>query len=225
MSALHQSKLRVDWAREKVEQFTFARQRVYEDAMRVVADNPQLEPRDVYFLFRDNLINITIQWVSEFVLHARAALDYIIFIVSQRDAGDEFHPDDDRTQFPIEKAPQLFPRNRKSFLRHLTPEHFAMVEKCQPYNGLHSLLLLNRLSNVDKHREFIHPSFIGMISGIIVPAKAQAESPSSIGEMKGERRHTFQVLLDDGTPIEEALTNIVSEVSEIVNYFDAVLTL
>jgi hypothetical protein len=94
--------------------------------MKAVANNPQLEPRDAYFLFRDRLTDITIQWVSEFVLHARAALDYIIFIVSQSDAGDKFRPDYDRTQFPIQEAPQLFARNRKTFLRHLTPEHIRI---------------------------------------------------------------------------------------------------
>src|SRR6516225_3426852 len=106
MNALHQSELRVNWAQEKVEQFTFARERVYQNAMQVVADDPQLQAREVYFLFRDNLIYIAIHDISEFALHARAALDYIIFVMSGRDGGGHFRPDHDRTQFPIEKTPE-----------------------------------------------------------------------------------------------------------------------
>ncbi len=222
MSALQQSKLRIHWATEKVENLKFSRETVYNDAMQAVADDPHLKSEEVYFLFRNNLFNITIKYISEFVLHSRAALDYIIFVLARRDAGNEFRPDYDRTQFPIEKTEEKFTANRKTFLRHLTDEHVALIEKFQPYNGFQSLLLLNRLSNIDKHREFIRPNFQGRVGEVVVPV-AQTQTTDAIAEMKMESRHTFQILLDDGNSVEESLAKIVSEVTQIVNYFDRVL--
>ncbi len=166
--------------------------------------------------------------VSEVVFHLRASLDYIIFVCARVDSGRE----QDGTQFPINTKPQYFARNRTGCLKHLTEEHIALVERFQPYRGS-NLQLLNRLSNVDKHRHFIHWSASSAFSttrmnlGLHL-SQTQAD-PILAAIDKGMRKmgmymyHGPEVLIDDGTPVCEALQILHSEVCNIVNKFNAVL--
>ncbi|MGB8683315.1 MAG: hypothetical protein WCD12_10560 [Candidatus Binatus sp.] len=216
--ALHQSKLRIDWAREKIDELKFFKQRIWQDALENTAQQGNPNMRDAYFLFRERLHDEAIRLTSEFVHHARAALDYVIFTLAWRDTGSE----QKGTQFPINSTPEKFARNRERFLKHLRQEHITMVERFQPYCGFHSLLVLNTLSNLDKHREFIHINFLGMVSEVIVPL-AEAQTQAASHQVKLEKRHTIQVLLDDGTAIEEALTDVLSEVGKVIKHFDRVL--
>jgi hypothetical protein len=215
-NTLRESKLRIDWAREKVEQFKFFKKQVWQDALE---NTQQGDPntRDAYFLFRERLHDEAIRLTSEFVHHARAALDYIIFALACRDTGSQ----QKLTQFPIDSTPEHFARDRTRFLKHLSAEHVAMVERFQPYRGFQSLLLLNTLSNIDKHRECVHITFLGLVSETIVPiTEAEGVFP---GQMKVERHQSFQVLLDNGASVEEALADVLSQVDKVVKHFDAVL--
>lgn len=223
MSTLEESKLRIDWAREKLEYLEFARDRVWKDALHVIAQQADPNPRDVYFLFRDNLRNEAIRCVSEFVHHARSALDYVVYALARRDSGKNFRPEKDRTQFPINESPEEFAGKGKGMLKHLTPEHITMIEQFQPYKGFYALPLLNRLSNVDKHREFVSVTFIGRFTDVIVPV-AQTEPPASdAAQMKVQSYHPFLILLDDGSDIKEALSDVLSQVRKVVDHFDRVL--
>lgn len=224
MGTLENSKLKIVWAREKLEYLEFARERVRQDAAQFVSDNLDANPREIYFHFRDYLGDETLRCVSEFVHHARSALDYIIFALARRDAPKKFRPDNDRTQFPIDKPGQNFERHRTGPLKHLTDEHFTMVKNFQPERGYQSLLLLNRLSNIDKHREFVLITFPGVITDVPIPV-AEAQGPTILDtqQMKVERRVIFQILLDDGSDIREALPKVLAQVNQIVDYFDRIL--
>ena len=138
---------------------------------------------------------------SEFALHARTALDYVVFALALRDTKTE----QKGTQFPINKTPVDFAQNRTGCLRHLTDEHVAMIEDFQPYKGFRHrpLSVLHDLSNRDKHREYALITYGGM------------KSPY----------RTFDVLLYEGESEElvKVLDNIRSQVSEVVDYFDRVL--
>ena len=79
MSTLQQSKLRIHWARKKLEDLKSAIETAWKNADEAAAKQSYPNARDPYFLFRDNLSDETVRLVSEFVLHARAALDYIIY--------------------------------------------------------------------------------------------------------------------------------------------------
>ena len=223
MSTLEDSKLKIVWAREKLEYLEFFRERVRQDAGQFVSDNLVANPREIYFLFRDYLRDEALRCVSEFVHHARSALDYVIFALARRDAPEKFRPDNDRTQFPIDEPGQNFERHRAGMLKHLTDEHFAMVKGFQPKGRFQSLLLLNRLSNIDKHREFVLITFAGMIADVPIPVAEAQAAATDAEQMKVERRIIFQILLDDGSDIRESLPGVLSQVVKIVDHFDRAL--
>jgi len=160
---------------------------------------------------------------SEFALHARVALDYLVFDLAWKDSGIE----QKGTQFPIDDSPEGFARHIPTRLKGLTDEHIAMIESFQPYNGfhMHSLLVLNGLSNRDKHREFAHITYIGGST----PDPNLQTSPPSVGitQMQVNAGRTFHVLLHEAGPdaedLSEALANILSLIKKIVDYFDGVV--
>jgi hypothetical protein len=210
-NSLHQSKLRVNWAREKVQDFKFSKQQVWKDALENASDN-----REAYFLFREHLHEEAIRLTSEFVHHARAALDYIVFVLAWLNTGSE----QKLTQFPIDSTPEKFQRDIPRFLKHLSPEHVAMIEQCQPYHGFQWLLLLNALSNIDKHQELIHINFLGMFGEVPV---GETDPITGTGQkVKMEMRRNVHVLLDDGSTVEEAFTEILSQVGKVIQRFDRV---
>ena len=123
MSTLRQAKLRVNWAREKVSDLKLTIQFACKDALDSVAEQTDPVPRSVYSQFRENLSDEAARIISEFALHARCALYYVIFALASRDSRAE----QKRTQFPINKSPQYFAVNRTRCLKHLTDEHVAIV--------------------------------------------------------------------------------------------------
>ena len=160
---------------------------------------------------------------SQFALHARTALDYVAFALALKDTGTE----QKGTQFPINDCQEKFRKNESGCLRHLTPEHIAMIEDFQPYKGFRRLplSLLHKLSNRDKHRQFAHISF----SGSIGQDPMLGTRPPSVGITQAEINpgRTFEILLfESGSEIEElqkALRDILEQVREIVDYFDRLL--
>jgi hypothetical protein len=215
-NSLHQAKLRVNWAREKVEQFNFFKQRIWQDALKNTSNN-----HDAYFMFRERMQEEAIRLTSEFVQHTRAALDYIVFLLAWLDTGSE----QKQTQFPIDSTPEKFERDVTRFLKHLTPEHVAMIERFQPYHGFQSLLLLNTLSNRDKHREFIRVNFLGQFGEIPVPVVETASGPVAVPQqqMKTKFVRNIHILLDNGSTVEEAFTEVISEVEKVIKSFDRIV--
>lgn len=227
MSTLRQAKLRVNWAREKVSDLKLTIQLAWKDALDSVAEQTDPDPRSVYSQFRENLGDEAARIISEFALHARCALDYVIFALAWRDSGAE----QKGTQFPINKSPQDFAGNRTGCLKHLTDEHVAMVERFQPYQGfrLRPLIRLVYWSNMDKHREGVRVNTMGKFGPLPI---AQADSavpiypPPDSPQMDVNVAHSFEILLFDGTDVEDAekaLTGILAQVEKVVDHFDSVL--
>jgi hypothetical protein len=226
VSTLRQSQLRVDRAQKKLATLKRVIENARKAALKATAEQTDLnapEPlTDFMWRIRDEACFLT----SEFALHARVALDYVVFALARRDTRIE----QEGTQFPINEREEDFARNRTGCLKHLTAEHVTMVENFQPYRGfrLRPLILLHKLSNRDKHREFARISFTRMIQQDPV---LQA-GPPVIGITKMEMNvgHTYEVLLQEGimpepevTTLVEALAQILSLVRQIVDYFDRIL--
>ncbi len=223
MSALQQSKLRVDRANEKLTALDREIERARSAALKMAAEQADFNAPDPLFKFMREVRDEARLLTSEFALHARTALDYVVFALALRDTGSE----QKGTQFPINECLEDFARNRTGCLKHLTDDHVAMIENFQPYKGfrLRSLSTLHRLSNRDKHREFAHITF----GGTRRQDPMLQTRPASVGitHMEVNVGHTFEILLFEGGPeIEElakALADILSQVRKIVNYFDEVL--
>lgn len=218
MRTLQQSKLRVDWARQKLDEFETVIKDSWQTALKVVADNRDANPRDPYFEFRKQLLDPGTRVMSELALHARCALDYIVFVLAWNDTGQE----QDGTQFPINDTSQDFERNRGGSLKHLTDEHVTEIEKFQPYNRPNSRLpFLKRISNIDKHREFIRFETFGEIGTPITETERGGTT-----EVNVDVYRAIYVLLRDGSNVHDArkaLAEIVSQIQEIVDHFDSII--
>jgi hypothetical protein len=170
----------------------------------------------VFELFKERLWEIAIRDISEFVFHARVSLDYIVFALARHDNGGAEYKE---TYFPICKCPHDFESSRGK-IKPLTVEHQTFIEAFQPYFGCDSLLLLNRLSNIDKHRKFVRVGFLGTRAPI---PKATSSSSLDVSEMNMNFRQTFDVVLGDGTPAVEALEIVHSQIVQILDAFNTLL--
>jgi hypothetical protein len=82
----------------------------------------------------------------------RPALDYLIRDLAWFDSGKR----PSKTQFPIIDAPKEFRRKRNTWLRGVSDEHAAGIERLQPYDGRQRwIALLRDLSNPSKHDEIM----------------------------------------------------------------------
>lgn len=89
---------------------------------------------------------------GDVLCNLRPALDYLIFALARLDSGES----PEGTQFPICDTSAFFGRKKGAWLKGLSPEHVAAIEKLQPYKGRNGkiwLAWLRDLSNPDKHRE------------------------------------------------------------------------
>jgi hypothetical protein len=226
VGALQQSKLRVNWAGKKLEQFERLIQVGGKAAIEAVSHDSDPDMLKAFRLFRRNIHDEAMRLISEFVHHSRASLDYIVFALALFDSDRRI----ERTYFPIYDCKKRFEADRYSrkrgsplaFFKHLTDEHVAMIESFQPYNGFDSLLPLQSLSNLDKHREFVRFNFMGSYwegSDFIGDAKARLARR----EVEVNIHHLFQILFNDGTTITKSLQQLRTLISQILNEFDASL--
>lgn len=152
--------------------------------------------------------------VSEYALHARAALDYIVYDLALHNTGAE----QKSTQFPICKCAKNFPRRSDGKgtgpLQHLTIEQAALVERFQPYNGYPLLQELHGLSNRDKHRHFAHIAATGMTA----PRQASDDA-----EMDRKRRRSFEIDLEGGGDAVKTLRQVHAHLIKILSEFNALL--
>ncbi len=227
MSALHQSKLRIDRAEEKLTDLKLAIKLASKDALQVAAEQADFDAAEPPIQeFSRQLWEEAPLLVSEFALHARVALDYVVFALARKNTGIE----QKGTQFPINDFPEEFERNRRKggCLEHVAAEHITTIERFQPYKGfrLECLSLLHALSNRDKHRQFVHLSFMSL--GHNDP-NLQTSPPfaASAGEMEVNLGRTYHVLLYEGGfeigDVLETLAEILAKVREIVEHFDGIL--
>jgi hypothetical protein len=230
MSELKQSHLRNRRAKEKLTELKTLVDRIREGIFNVGIVESGDAAKQVLGRFLDKVWSDDEMFllISEIVLHLRASLDHVVFVLARIDSGAE----QDGTQFPINDCPQFFKKNRTGCLKHLTDEHVAFIESFQPYKGS-NLKLLNRLSNVDKHRHFVRWSASGSFTTTrmnlgIDPAIRQTD-PAIAGIQSSLRKVGMyfyrgpEILLDDGTPVGEALENLHSEVCNIIRESDAII--
>lgn len=89
--------------------------------------------------------------VGDIAHNIRSALDGLVWELARLQTKKP-----GRTQFPIFTKPRAFKKGAHRMIGNLAPEHAAFLERLQPYrsDNLYSdpLFILNRLSNVDKHR-------------------------------------------------------------------------
>jgi hypothetical protein len=99
--------------------------------------------------------------IGDFIHDARCSLDYLVNVAAERGAARQGHaltPQQRRgLQFPIAKKPSEFRRAARTQLAYTSPDFQAFVESKQPYHEgnqpRNSLLVIQRLSNEDKHRQ------------------------------------------------------------------------
>lgn len=89
--------------------------------------------------------------VGEICYNLRAALDYLIFALAEKDSGSQ----QEGTQFPIMDAGKDFAGRGKTMLSGVNAAHIAVIERLQPYNGCQWTKRLRDISNTDKHRHIV----------------------------------------------------------------------
>jgi hypothetical protein len=158
--------------------------------------------------------------IGETVQNLRTALDYLVFGLAWFDSG----PDIERkTQFPIEDRPQGFSGRRNSFLKGVSDEHVAAIERLQPYNGGLWLANLRTLSNLDKH------NVLAVAAGIqghgIVPVGLSDEHAKAAGgfrkpgDMGMYYKFPIAITFPDGAPVIEILQLLKTEMRSVLEAF------
>ncbi len=169
------SEIRLEWAGEKLDQLESLIQRAINDALESDGDRMKVLGDFIFAVQRHAQ-----RLISEYALHARAALDYIVFDLALHNTKAE----QEKTAFPLKSNPKKFPWKLDDVsglfkgvgpLEHLEPEQVALVERFQPYRLLPLLHVLRELSNRDKHRHFVHISAT-RLTGPILPSKAKPAS-------------------------------------------------
>jgi hypothetical protein len=94
--------------------------------------------------------------IGELAHNARSALDALVYQLALL-KHKRYDAIPGKPQFPIflERAGYESPRDAKGMIRALNPEHRALIEREQPYNGLKTddpLWWLHDINNSDKHR-------------------------------------------------------------------------
>jgi hypothetical protein len=147
--------------------------------------------------------------LGDFAHNARSALDHLAYQVVLAGNGGM----DERTQFPIVVCPFEWPNQAKSGIGNASERHIGIIESFQPYHrpdlyGWNSiwgaiddpLAVLNRLSNIDKHRVLnATPAAISSIGYDVRPVRDI--------ESTGASQVTWEMLIDGR---EMLRVNIVS---------------
>jgi hypothetical protein len=156
--------------------------------------------------------------VGETIQNLRTALDYLVYALAWLDSGVHH----DMTQFPIESAPEGFDGRRATYLKGLSDEHVAAIERLQPFKGGAWLGTLANASNQDKHWALNVTLAAGY--GTITfgpPIGGAGEGSASPSEVNVHHEHTVYVALHDGTPILEPLKAFESSVRGVLDSFKA----
>jgi hypothetical protein len=218
MVALIKSEIRIEWAREKLDQLELLIEWGIKDALQA----PTSEPSDDGLKVLGDLVwRITPEarrLVSEYALHARAALDYIVYDLALHNKRSE----QEGTQFPICECKKNFPKRPDGTgigpLKHLTPEQIALIERFQPYNGFPLLHVLHGLSNRDKHRHFAHIAATSITLPVLTP---DANSVPSNAKMNVKFYRSFEITLEGRSDAAKTLRQLHTHLTAILNEFNA----
>jgi hypothetical protein len=220
MNALISSEIRIEWAGEKLGQLESLVQRGIDDALTV----PVTESSDDRMkVLTDLLFKVTPEarrLVSEYALHARAALDYIVYDLALHNTRAE----QKGTQFPICECAKDFLKRTdgtgRGPLKHLTAKQVALVERFQPYKGFPLLQLLHELSNRDKHRHFAHIEATSMTTPVETPT---ADPISSNTKMDVKFHRAFEISLGGTGDVAKTLRQLHAHLTTMLDEFNALL--
>lgn len=170
--------------------------------------------------------------LGEICYNLRCALDYLIFELARFDSGVV----QNNTKFPIDDTPQKFASNITSKLKGVSRPHIEAIETLQPYKGRAWIAVLRDISNPDKHRVLtatgqVHIAEIvrnGITPSVAhnVSTKRRAIRPDGT-EVEVELIAAISILIPIkgpalgpiGSPIEDALQNLISEIRLIIEAF------
>jgi hypothetical protein len=157
----------------------------------------------------------------------KAVLDQLIHAAYEVRNGKPPGPKS-RTQFPVCKCPNDFRASIKRDLEGIPIIDHAFIEKLQPYNGHHCLLLLKSLANPYKHRRnpYLHAEDV-LISGHASYSQADAENfltlpKSGVRVPKSVQVNAHfrgKVTMKDGTPVIDALEVLQAEIASVFDSF------
>jgi len=149
--------------------------------------------------------------IGETIQSLRKALEYLVYELARFDAKSII----DKTQFVIVDSEEDF-RSNLWHLRGLTPEHIAMFERLQPYQGCNWTKLLQDLSNPDKHKHLTavkHPVAFSLDG-------SQTEAILAGKHVDMDSYASIQITFSNGSPIIETLEQLVLDVAQTLHVFE-----
>ncbi len=153
--------------------------------------------------------------ISEVIQHLRIALDYLVYQLTRFDAKSIV----EHTQFPIANTEIIFKQllRRYNLKGNLSPEHIAMIERLQPYEGCNWTKWLAEFSNPDKHKDLTAVASPVMFS----PSPGSAEAILAGKKVNMEGDISIQITFGDGTPVIEGLEQLVSQIARTLSDFNS----
>jgi hypothetical protein len=160
--------------------------------------NPQSE-KDVYRIRANGLPPSLDPWsiyIGEIAHNLRSALNYLIYQLALLHTKSETVAECKKLQFPIFGHEVDFRNKSKGMISLLKPEHKALVEGLQPFQGAinHPLFWLEEINNADKHR-LIQVVAVKMGAGPFASYWDHIDNPIL---------HESNVILEDGAKLMEA---------------------
>lgn len=172
--------------------------------------------------------------IGDTLYNLRSALDYLVYALASHDSG---HPQE-WTQFPIDFKPEVFrsrydPKSgRRCYLRGVSADHIAEIEKLQPYNGCQWTERLVELSNPDKHRRLtvVQPKIASMqlefrvgpttgFSGEVTGTVTGAVDPVSGEWVQVRHDITLGIAFENGQQVGSTLDHLQGEVTATLSRF------
>jgi hypothetical protein len=167
--------------------------------------------------------------VGEVVYNVRAALDYFVYELAFIDSGKPQRG----TQFPIESTPEGFARRRKTFLKGVSDEHVALIERLQPHAGCQWTKILALLSNPDKHMHLtvlanmtesvakVSKGEFGAFDHVATGQVFRAESGPNPGDVHVDFSVSIRIAFPEGPEVVETLEVLKTQVSQALQGFKA----
>ena len=163
--------------------------------------------------------------ISDTIHNLRAPLDYPVYELAFKDSGSI----QEGTQFPLEhcrtgRSPHGseigFDSVVGRYLKGIKPEHVAIVERFQPYNGHDWARNLRDLSNPDKHRRLTLFHRTDSINTWVSGPHADGKKLPSGDTLKADPTHTIFIKLPDRNLwVLHTLLEIQAGVMDTLNAF------
>lgn len=155
-------------------------------------------------------------YIGEVIYNLRAALDYLVYGLAWLGSGVH----QTFTQFPIEDDPKVWDRRRETYLKGVRDVHVAAIRKLQPFDGCDWTASLRDVSNQDKHwaLKLTAVQHAGTIT-FDPPIGQTNVGALAAGEVDVQHDPTFNVTLEDGTPVLEWLQGLHAEVGRVLTAF------